>query len=231
MRTLLIRLAGVFLFVYGLSAILMGWWAYSVTHEAFTSVRNFSAIFDRERGRALDALQGATGILGGRDEANASSGAPRIVQRAEGLADRLRGLLGGVTGGQSSGTPAAGAAQSAGESLGLLDDLAAKLGQARTSWTSLGEGPFRKGLLDQVEFAVNAVLVWMVAHGVASVIIGLIMLVKNTNPTPAPVIWAGQPPPGPYVQPAPPYGGHGAPAPPGWPPAGRPGDPPTWTGR
>src|SRR5712691_11520437 len=92
-RTIFVRLAGVFLIVYGIAAILLGWWAYSVTHEAFTGVRTFTTAFEPERTRALDALQGATGIISGTSSPGSSTGtAPQV---AEGLRDRLRGLLGG----------------------------------------------------------------------------------------------------------------------------------------
>jgi hypothetical protein len=217
-RTVATRLLGAFLLVYGLVAVLTGWWAYSVTREAFVSVRSFSTAFERERDRAMEALQGVTGVLGLSDGQSGSS-APRPT---ESLAQRLRGILGGQS---ASPTPAPGSGQPPAQSSGsFLDDLNSRLNQVRGSWGVLGEGPFRPGLLDQVELAVNLILGWMVVHGVVSVIIGLRMLLHH----PAVVVVAGPPPPAwpPYPPQAapgapPPYPGY-PPYPPPYPPHGRP---------
>ena len=233
-RTVATRLIGAFLLVYGLAAIVMGWWAYSVTHEAFTSVRSFTSAFERERDRAVEAIQGATGLLGGGSaEGSGSSGGPRVLQ-ADGLRDRLRGILGGQDGNQSRGQQEASPAP--GQSGGLLDDLQRRLGQAQGSWSVLGEGPFKPGLLDQVELAVNAVLAWMALHGVVSVVIGLLLLLRNPSAAPAvapPGAWP-QPPPGSYPDPyysrgPAPYPGYSPPASPPPHPGWRE-DPPTRPG-
>jgi hypothetical protein len=232
-RTVATRLLGAFLLVYGLAAVLTGWWAYSVTREAFVSVRSFSTAFERERNRAMEALQGVTGVLGGREGSGGQSGSA-LPQQAGSLAERLRGILGG----QSSGpTPVPGSGQAPVQSSGsFLDDLNSRLNQVRGSWGVLGEGPFRPGLLDQVELAVNLILGWMVLHGVVSGIIGLRLLLRNptivvaaAGPTPAawtPYPPGGYPPPGapgaPQQYPGyPPYP-PGAPYPPPYPPQGRP---------
>lgn len=232
-RTVAIRLIGAFLLVYGLAAIVMGWWAYSVTHEAFTSVRSFTSAFERERNRALEALQGATGLLGGGSaEGSGSGGGPRVLQQADGLRERLRGILGGQDSNQSRGQQDSAPAPSQGG--GLLDDLTRRLTQAQGSWSVLGEGPFRPGLLDQVELAVNAVLAWMALHGLASVVIGLLLLFRSPSAAPAahPGAWQQPPPggyPGPYYSRGPePYSGYPPQAAP--PPTGWREDPPTRPG-
>jgi hypothetical protein len=182
MRTITLRLLGAFLLVYGIAAILLSWWAYSVTHEAYTGVRNFTAAFERERTQATDALQGASGLLGGRGSTAAGaqpSSGPAIPQRAQGLRDRLGGLLSGAPTAQPSAAPQAGPGPQPNESLGLLDELESKITQAGGGWGRLGEGPLRSGLLNQVELATNAVLVWMVAHGLASIVVGFFLLLRS----------------------------------------------------
>lgn len=232
-RTIATRLIGAFLLVYGLAAIVMGWWAYSVTHEAFTSVRNFTTAFERERNRALEAIQGATGLLGGDSGAGSgSNGGPRVLQQAGGLGEKLRGILGGQESNQARGqqesTPALGSGG------GLLEDLQRRLGQAQGGWSVLGEGPFRPGLLDQVEMAVNAVLAWMALHGLASVVIGLLLLLRNPSPAPVVVQPGAWPQPPPASYPGQYYSGGGAypgyPPPAGPPPGGWREDPPTRPG-
>src|ERR1051325_1759354 len=98
-RTVVSRLVGAFLLIYGVGAIVMGWWAYNVTHEAFVSVRNFTTAFEQERDKATQALRGATDLLGGRSAAAGStSGSPSLPggsPSVQGLRDRLRGLFGG----------------------------------------------------------------------------------------------------------------------------------------
>src|SRR5438874_408651 len=108
MRTVASRLLGAFLLVYGIGAILLSWWAYSVTHEAYSGIRSFTSAFERERAQATDALQDASGLLGGRDSAAPaapSSGGQAVAQQAQGLRDRLRGVLGGAPPAQQAAPP------------------------------------------------------------------------------------------------------------------------------
>jgi hypothetical protein len=219
-------LIGAFLLVYGLAAILTGWWAYSVTREAFAGVRNFTTAFERERTRALDTLQSVTGVLGGRTGSGDQPGGS-IPQQAEGLAQRLRSVFGGPS---ATATPATrgGQGPSAESAGGFLDDLSNRLSEVSGSWGALGEGPFRTGMLDQVELAVNLVLIWMVLHGLLTLIFGLRLLLRNPTVVvttgPPPAAWpvqpaAGYPPPPPTGAP-PHYQGYPPQPPAGYPPQG-----------
>ena len=205
-RTVLGPLAGVFLLVYGIGSIIMSWWAYSVTSSAFTSVRTFTAAFDRERADAAAAVQRAGGLLGRRDGASSgtpgagSGGGPAIARGPDELRDRLRGILGGG-GASATATPAAtaapatsaapGSASQSSDGPALLGDLGGLIGQLGDGWSRLGEGPLPTATLDRVELAINAVLVWMVVHGVASVIVGIALLRPRPRPAPVPVSYAG----------------------------------------
>jgi hypothetical protein len=202
-RTVVLRILGAFLLVYGVGAIVMGWWAYSVTHEAFANVRSFTSLLDQERSKATQALKGVGDLIGMRDSSQAAvnpgpagspsvPGAPQIIQRGEGLRDRLRGIFGGGQSSQPSTQSGSGSSSpptgQAADSLGILDRIEQQLGQAASGWTTLGEGPFKKGMLDQVEFAVNAVLLWMAAHGLASIIVGMVLLIWSPRPAPQPAM-------------------------------------------
>src|SRR5919199_4193563 len=133
---MLSRVAGAFLLVHGLAAILMAWWAYSVTHEAFASVRSFTTAFQHERSQAEDALRGAVPLLGSRESGSA-------------IARRL-----------GAPAPSPGASAQASGAGGPLDELARRIDQAASSWDRLGEGPTRPGVLDRVELATTALVVW-----------------------------------------------------------------------
>lgn len=208
MRIVGSRLLGAFLLVYGIGAILLSWWAYSVTHEAYSGIRNFTSAFERERAQATDALQGASSLQGGRNTAapgTQASGGPAVAQQAQGLRDRLRGVLGGAPAAQQAAPPQAAATPQPNESLGLLDELESRITQAGSGWSRLGEGPLRSGLLSQVELATNAVLIWMVAHGLVSIVVGFVLLLWSprqalpatagyAQPWPAPARYPDYPP-------------------------------------
>jgi hypothetical protein len=156
-RTTVFRLLGVLLLVYGFTAILLSWYAYSLTREAFGGIRTFATLFERERTQALDTLKGAVGLLG--DAGSGAGNVPALGSRVAGIQDQLRGLLGGQP--ASAQRPAPGA----GTGLGLLDDLNARLNASATNWGKLGDGPISPTLLDRVEFATNAVLAWVALQG------------------------------------------------------------------
>src|SRR4051794_19178608 len=107
-RTIALRLLGVFLLLYGLSAVLVSWWAYSITHEAYSNVRSFTTAFERERNAAAEALQRATGLLGGGQSgpAGSAAGGAALVQGAQGLRETLSGLFGGQSRQQGNAPPA-----------------------------------------------------------------------------------------------------------------------------
>src|SRR5262245_43456955 len=142
-NTVLSKLAGAFLLLYGIAAIGIAWEAHSAASEAFTSIRSFTAAFQRERDAAAGALQSAAGLLGGRDNQGSGASSGSGTSGGGGLRGRLRGLLGGTSQSTpSQSTPSQPSASGQpGESLGLLDELEGRLGQASGSWSRLGEGP------------------------------------------------------------------------------------------
>ena len=222
-RSVVGPLAGGFLLIYGISAVVLSWWAYSVTQSAITSVRTFTSAFERERAEAAAAVERAGGILGRRD--GAASGAARIpglpgIVRGDGpatargdgpaiargpdaLRDRLRGVLGGSGSAASAtatpaaqATPAAGPATGAAQArdgLGIFDDLTGVIGELGGGWSQLGEGPLPTATLDRVELATNAVLGWMAVHGIASIVIGIVLLRYRPAKAPMPLSYAGTP--------------------------------------
>jgi hypothetical protein len=157
-RTTVFRLFGVLLLVYGFSAILLSWYAYSLTREAFGGIRSFATLFERERTQALDTLKGAVGLLGDAGGSSADTG-PGLGSRVAGIQGQIRGLLGGQAAGAQPPAPASGTG------LGLLDDLNARLNASASNWGKLGEGPISLPLLNRVEFATNAVLAWVALQG------------------------------------------------------------------
>jgi len=193
-NTVLNRLVGAFLLLYGIAALAIAWEAHSATSQAFGSLRTFTTAFERERDAASGALQSAAGLLGGRDTSStgaSGSTIPAAGQGTQGLRGRLRGLLGGTSPSAASqppsGQPSAGQQPSGGQSsdsLGMLDELEGRLSQANGSLSRLAEGPIQKGLLDRVERAENAVLIWLAAHGVVCSVIGLVLLFRSATRTP-----------------------------------------------
>src|SRR5687768_6843423 len=118
-RMTVFRLLGVLLLVYGFTAILLSWYAYSLTREAFGGIRSFATLFERERTQALDTLKGAVGLLG--DPGNSVGSGPGLGSRVAGIQDQIRGLLGGQPASAQPPVPAIGTG------LGVLDDLNARL--------------------------------------------------------------------------------------------------------
>jgi hypothetical protein len=104
------------------------------------------------------------------------------VQRIE---DRLGGILGGARPGEAArpgaGSASAPAAQPS-ETRGPLDELEGRLGQLVGSWSALGDGPVRPDLLGRMELVTNVVLLWMAAHGAASVLGGFLLLRRRPAP-------------------------------------------------
>src|SRR6266571_8969884 len=91
------KLAGAFLLLYGIAAIVVAWEAHQATNQAFGSIRTFTTTFQRERDQAAGALQSASGLLGGSAGSGASAGSTSApAQGGAGLRDRLRGLFGGA---------------------------------------------------------------------------------------------------------------------------------------
>ena len=78
-RTTVFRLLGVLLLVYGFTAIVLSWYAYSLTREAFGGIRTFATLFERERTQALDTLKGAVGLLG--DPGSGATSGPALGSR------------------------------------------------------------------------------------------------------------------------------------------------------
>jgi len=189
-NTVLSKLAGAFLLLYGIAAIAIAWEAHSAATQAFTSIRSFTAAFQHERDAAAGALQSASGLLGGRgNQGSGASGGSGASQSGGGLRDRLRGLLGGMSQSMpSQSTPSQPSTSGqSGDSLGLLDELEGRINQASSSWSRLGEGPVSTGQLDRLERADNAVLVWVAAHGVVCIVIGLFLLAWSPATAPSPV--------------------------------------------
>ena len=183
-RTTVFRLLGVLLLVYGVTAILLSWYAYSLTHQAFGGIRTFATLFERERTQALDTLKGAVGLLG--DAGNSVGSGPGLGSRVAGIQDQIRGLLGGQPAGAQPPVPASGTG------LGLLDDLNARLNASASNWSKLGEGPISLSLLDRVEFATNAVLVWVALQGLLC--LGLAIYLFSWRPQPVALAPPGSPP-------------------------------------
>lgn len=250
-RVILVRLAGVLLLLYGIAAIPAAWWAYSVTHQAFTSVREFVTTFQRERDAAVGALDDALGLIGGNNasppaSASADPGTSRgsapgatptpapgsgLAQRAQGLRDRLGSLLGG---GQPPGSAAqqpGAATQSGGDPLDLLSRLENRLTDSKNRWSRLAAGPLPGNQLDQLELVTNVVLGWLALTGLAGIVFGLSLLVRRIGPAPSmpAAAWAQPYPPQQPYPPPPPYypppslgpGGY-QPPPPGHAPPGYP---------
>src|SRR5215212_5219799 len=173
-RTTVFRLLGVLLLVYGFTAIVLSWYAYSLTREAFGGIRTFATLFERERTQALDTLKGAVGLLG--DPGSGAGGGPALGSRVAGIQDQIRGLLGGQPAAAQPPVPGSGTG------LGLLDDLNARLNASASNWSKLGDGPISLPLLDRVEFATNAVLAWVALQGLLC--LGLAIYLFSWKPQP-----------------------------------------------
>jgi len=193
-RTAASRVAGALLLLYGLAAVAMGWWAYSVTREAYASIRSFSAVFDRERGRAVEASRGLSDLTRSRDPvagpqppgaAPTPSAGPALAREVQRIEDRLGGILGGARPGEPArpgfGSASAPAAQPS-EARGPLDELEGRLVQLVEGWSALGDGPVRSDLLGRMELVTNVVLLWMAAHGAASVLGGFLLIRRRPAP-------------------------------------------------
>jgi len=187
--TVLSKLAGAFLLLYGIAAIAIAWEANSAVSEAFGSIRVFTTAFQRERDQAVGALQSASGLLGGRGSTTGAGGTAAAPQAGQGLRDRLRGLFGG-TSQPGTSQPAPGQpppSGQSGDSLGLLDELEGRLTQASSGWSRLGEGPLPIKQLDRLEKAEYALLVWVAAHGAVCIVCGLLLLFWSPKTAPVPV--------------------------------------------
>ncbi|MCC7105138.1 MAG: hypothetical protein IT307_08360 [Chloroflexi bacterium] len=99
MRSTTQKLLAATLVLYGIAAIFMAIVSYNVTHEAFTSVRNFASLLKTEREKVASTLQGITGLFTSGGAGQQSSGGP--------LSGPLGGLLGGNRGGSSEAAPSA----------------------------------------------------------------------------------------------------------------------------
>ena len=198
-RTLGSGVLGVFLLIYGAGTMLMAWWGYSVTHEAYSSVRSFATVFDQERAQVTEALQGVTGLLAGQPAATSAAAPSSGTAPAQGLRDRLQSLFRSAP---VAPVPQAGAGPQPSDFVGLFGELESRIGRVNTAWSLLSGGPIRLELLDRVELITNIILIWLAINGIASIIIG-IRLLSGSPAQAAPPAGPGAGPPWPQPYPGP----------------------------
>ncbi|MFN0071960.1 MAG: hypothetical protein ACKVVP_10790 [Chloroflexota bacterium] len=179
------RVVGVFSLCFGIVLLALCWWSYTITHQAFESIRTFSSLLEQQRIQAVRAVDDAMGLITGVPGLALSipgvTATPPPATTASTPATAGRSILGdlqsiiGLTPpspGQSVVPPLISdlAPSAFTRSLGEIES---KMRESRGVWERIGAGPLAPDLLNRLELVVSLLLSCLAILSLAMIALGI----------------------------------------------------------